>query len=64
MDNRCTDTAASLTFQCWHLLLGVVVYIAHVQDIFYHIRTVVIHTTFGLLAVAASLESSVMPTAN
>ena len=58
------DTAASIKSQCWYLLFVVSVYVAHAQNSFYHFRTVVIHTTFGLLAVAVFLESSNMPTAD
>ena len=37
--------------------------IALAQNRFYHFRTVVAHITFGLKAVAVSLESNNMPTA-
>ena len=39
-------------------------YAACAQNNFYHLRTVVTHATFGLLAVAVFLESSNMSTAD
>ena len=47
-----------------HLLLVVSVYVARAQNSLYHFRTVLTHGTFGLLAIAAFLESSIMPTAD
>ena len=46
------------------LILVVSVYVAHAQNSIYYFMTVVTHATFGLLAVAAFLESSSMLTAN
>ena len=37
---------------------GECVCVAHAQNSFYHFRTVVVHITFGLLTIAAVLESS------
>ena len=56
------DTAASIGFQHWHLLLLVSVYLTHAQNSFYHLRTVVTHASFGLLADGAFLVLSNMPT--
>ena len=57
------DTATNIGYQRWHFLV-VNVYAACAQSSFYHFRTVVTHATFGLLAVAAFVMSSNMPTAD
>ena len=66
MDNVCIniDTAGSVESQHWCLLLVVSVYIAHAQNSFYHFKTVITHAKFGLLEVAAFLESSNVLTAD
>ena len=58
------DTVANIQSQCWHLLLVVSVYMTCAKNSFYLLSTVVIHATFGLLVVAAFLESSEMSTAD
>ena len=57
------DTATNIGYQRWRLLV-VNVYVACAQSNFYHFRTVVTRATFGLLAVAAFVMSSNMPTAD
>ena len=57
------DTATNIGYQRWYLLV-VNVYVARAQSSFYHFRTVVTCATFGLLAVAAFVMSSNMPTAD
>ena len=42
----------------------IIISISHAQNSFYHFRTVVTRTTFGLLEVAGFLESSSMPIAD
>ena len=59
-----TDTTASIGSQHWHLILVVSMYAAHAQNSFCQVRMVVTHGTFGLLVVAAFMESSNMPTAD
>ena len=46
------------------MLVLIISSIAHAQNIFYHIRTVVTCASFGLLAVTVFLESSNMSTAD
>ena len=50
--------------QCWCLLLVMNVYVVHAQNSFYHYRMIVTHAPFGLLADAAFLVPSDMPTAD
>ena len=59
-----TDTTASIRSQCFCLSLVMSGYLARAQNSFYHFWTAVTCETLGLLAVAAFLELSEMPTAD
>ena len=44
------------------IISGECTYVAHTQNSFHYFRMVVTHVTFDLVAVAAFLESSKLPT--